>query len=111
MISAFSKGPSVDLTRDSVLKDRVFEVFTHPLLAAFPRQPDMLWVGAVWGGQAADRGTSVHTGHPSTPAVAVGVAGGLKGLALHVGDPVDHAAQLLPTCGRTQHPGLRFGET
>ena len=84
-------------TCDGVLNDRVLQVLTHPLFAAFPRQADVLWFGTVWSGNAAGQRTRRHTGHTSSSAVAVRVAGGLERLALLVRDAVHLTAQILLT--------------
>lgn len=88
------------LTIDSILNDCVLQVFTHPLLAALPRQPDELWIRTVRSGQTSVQRTSGNTDDPPASAVAVGVTGRLEGLAIVVGNAVDLAAQVLLTCRR-----------
>lgn len=85
-------------TCDGILNDCVFEVFTHPFPAAFAWEADVLRVGTVWSGKTGVQGASRHTAHPSSSAVAVGVTGGLKRLALAVVDAIDFAAQILRSC-------------
>lgn len=89
---------SEHLTCDGVLNDRVLQVLTHPLLAAFPWEADVLRVGAVRSGTTCYQRARWHTADPATSALAVVVAGGLKKLALLVRDAVQFAAQILPTC-------------
>lgn len=62
---------------DCILNDRVLQVFTHPLPAALPRQPDELWVWTVGSGMTSSQRTCRLTAQTSTCAVAEGVTGGL----------------------------------
>lgn len=89
---------SVVLTVNSILNDCVLQVFTHPLLAALPRQPDVLWIRAVRSGKTSVQWTSWYTDDPPTSAVAVRVTGGLKGLAILVGNAIELTAKVILTC-------------
>lgn len=90
----------VQFTCDSILNDRVLEVLTHPFLAAFPGEADMLGVDTVWSWKTDIERTGWDTDHPSTSAVAVSVTGGLERLAVMVTDAVYFTAQILLTCRR-----------
>lgn len=104
-------------TRDGVLDDAVLQVLTHPLFAAFPRQANELRVGTVRSGMADIQRTGWDAGDPAAAAAAECVAGGLEGLALLVGDPVQLAAQFALTWNTHTHTaegslpaGLTWGE-
>lgn len=94
----FNRPRSEHLTCDGVLNDCVLQVLTHPLLAAFPWEADVLRVGAVRSGTTGYQRASWHTADPATSTLTVVVAGGLKKLALLVRDAIQFAAQILPTC-------------
>lgn len=85
------------------MNDCVLQVLTHPLFAAFAREPDVLRAGAVWSGHTDGERAGRHAGHSSASALAVRVAGRLEGLALLVHDAVDLAAKILLTCRGGTH--------
>lgn len=60
-------------------------------------------MGTVWSGRTDGQRASWHTAYPSTSALAVGVTGGLKELALLVRDAIHFAAQSLLTCRENKH--------